>query len=357
MFYKVSPLRCLALIITLMLTSCTSDLTRTGQDNGPVIYPPPPDTTRIQYLTSISSSQDITGQQSAFNRFLFGEAKPLTVVKPYGITVRNSKVYVCDTGIGGVIIIDLEQNKMDLFIPGGKGQLMFPINCHVDDEGFLYVADGNRRQIVVFDDGGNYVSAFGGQEGFKPTDVAVIEDKVFVSSVTDQRIYVYDRDSLNIIRSFPEAEAGDPEYLYQPVNIDVTGDEIYVSDMGENKIKVFSLDGSYLNSVSDYGNRYGQLTRPKGIALDREKNLYVVDAAFENVQIFDKEGRLLMHFGGPYTKPGDMWLPAGVTIDYDNLQYFRNYVDESFDLQYLIFVTNQYGPDKISVYGFVKPAK
>jgi hypothetical protein len=65
----------------------------------------------------------------------------------------------------------------------------------------------------------------------------------------------------------------------------------------------------------------------------------------------------LMHFGGPYNKPGDMWLPAGIAIDYENLNYFSQFVDKSFDLQYLIFVTNQYGPDKISVYGFVKPAR
>ncbi len=64
-----------------------------------------------------------------------------------------------------------------------------------------------------------------------------------------------------------------------------------------------------------------------------------------------------MFFGGHYSKPGDMWLPAGVAIDYDNLQFFSEYVDKRFDLQYLIFVTNQYGPEKISVYGFVKPAK
>jgi DNA-binding beta-propeller fold protein YncE len=219
------------------------------------------------------------------------------------------------------------------------------------------VADGNRRQVVVFDATGNYVSAFGGKEGFKPTDVAVAGDKVYVSSVTDQRILIYNNDSLNLEGSFPEAEPGDPEYLYQPVNIDVSGEEIYVSDMGDNKIKVFTHDGKYLRSVGSYGNRYGQLTRPKGIALDTDKNLYIVDAAFENVQIFDKDGNLLMYFGGPYRSHGDMWLPAGITIDYENLQYFTEYVDESFDLQYLIFVTNQYGPDKISVYGFVKPAR
>lgn len=92
----------------------------------------------------------------------------------------------------------------------------------------------------------------------------------------------------------------------------------------------------------------------KGIAVDKENNLYVVDAGFENVQIFNNKGQLLMFFGGSYKGPGDMWLPAKVIIDYDNLNYFQKYVHESFDLKYLIFVTNQYGPSKINIYGFVE---
>ena len=62
-----------------------------------------------------------------------------------------------------------------------------------------------------------------------------------------------------------------------------------------------------------------------------------------------------MFFGGPYKGPGDMWLPAKVIVDYDNLDYFRQYVDPKFNLKYLIIVSNQYGPDKISVYGAVSP--
>ncbi|MCP4646357.1 MAG: hypothetical protein GY852_01310, partial [bacterium] len=82
--------------------------------------------------------------------------------------------------------------------------------------------------------------------------------------------------------------------------------------------------------------------------------LYVVDAAFENVQLFNAGGDLLMHFGGAYKGAGAMWLPAAVEISYENLSFYEPYVDESFELKYLIYVTNQYGPAKLNVYGRVE---
>ena len=100
-----------------------------------------------------------------------------------------------------------------------------------------------------------------------------------------------------------------------------------------------------------------QMVRPKGIAVDRESNLYVVDAGIENTQIFNKEGKLLMYFGGTYEGPGGMWLPAKITIDYYNMKYFQKYVDPDFVLKYLILVTNQFGPDKLNVYGRVDPKR
>ena len=132
-------------------------------------------------------------------------------------------------------------------------------------------------------------------------------------------------------------------------------DKVYVSDIGDFKIKIFSTSGEVINAIGSYGRNMGQFVRPKGIAVDHNLNLFVVDSGFENVQIFDADGNLLMFFGGSYKKPGDMWLPAKVIVDYDNLKYFEKYVHQSFKLKYLIFVTNQYGPDKINVYGYVGP--
>lgn len=351
-FYRIFYLSLFAAIIT----SCARDFSKSSLSNDLVIYPPPPDTTRIQYLTSISTSSDIKGKQSGISKFISGEEVPKPINKPYGVTVSGSKVYICDTGLGGLVIMDLAGKSFEYFTPAGKGQLQLPLNSSVDENGSLYIADGNRRQIVVFDNEGKYVSAFGEQsETFKPTDISVSGDKIYVASVKDQKIFVYDRNNDTLLFSFPSMEPGDDGFLYQPTNIFVNQSCIYVSDLGDNKVKIYSLDGKFQSFTGGSGNYAGQMQRPKGVTVDKESNLYVVDAAFENVQIFNKEGRVLMFFGGPYYSHGDMWLPADVTISYSSLESFSKFVDESFDLKYLIFVTNQYGPDKVSVYGFVQP--
>lgn len=341
-------------IFIILTLSCSRHIHKFSSDKDIVIYPSPPDTTRIQYLTRISSSQDITGKRSGFKRFILGELEELPIAKPYGMTIRNGKIYICDTGLEAIEIIDLQNNSFEYFMPTGKGQLKKPVNCYLDEKDYLYVADGERKQVVIFDPLGNYVNSIGEAKNFKPTDVFVKEDKIWVANFANNKVHVYNNESYELLYSLPESEQGNEDFLYSPSNLYVTDDIVYVSDFGDFRIKLYTHEGDFITSVGSYGNKIGQFVRPKGIAVDKESNLYVVDAGFENTQIFNKDGDLLMFFGGPYQKPGDMYLPAKVVIDYDNLKYFENYVDDSFNLIYLIFVTNQYGPDKINVYGYVE---
>jgi hypothetical protein len=73
------------------------------------------------------------------------------------------------------------------------------------------------------------------------------------------------------------------------------------------------------------------------------------------VQIFDPEGRLLLFFGQPgASTQGELTLPAGVDIDYENVDYFQKYLAPGQQCEYLILVTSQFGPHKVNVYGFLK---
>ncbi len=340
----------------LLLTSCSRHLR--GTDNvSAIVYPSPPDTARIQFLTSIKGSADVKKQRTKFSKYIFGEDLPLPVQKPYGISIFNGKLVICDVDLKGLDILDFNKKTFEQFKPEGKGRLKLPVNCFIDPNGILYVADVERHEIVVFDWHNNYINSFGDTGTFKPTDVFVFGDKVYVTDAAGNKVNIYRKGFLNLIDYFPKAQKGDSGYLFQPTNIYVTGDKIYISDFGDFKIKIYSHDGNFLGSVGSYGKMPGQFVRPKGIAVDSAANLFVVDAGFENVQLFNNDGRLLMYFGGAYKGAGDMWLPAKVCIDYNNKRYFSRFVNPSYDLKYLIFVTNQYGPDKINVYGAIEPAR
>jgi len=346
------------IVLACLLCACTPRAAKSPSPESLVIFPPPPDTTRIQFLTHFSSSVDLEKKRGGFKKFLLGEEEARDIIKPYGVTVFKEKVYICDTGVRGLEILDLSKGSFEYFIPGGKGQLQLPINCCVDERGFLFIADANRKQIVVFDSERKYLHAFGEPEDFKPTDVAVYLDRILVANVQDHAIYVYGKGDFKFIEKIPVMGSGEEGFIRQSTNIALSQDILYVSDMGDFNVKKFTAGGAYLSSVGGYGNNPGRFTRPKGLAVDREQNLYVVDAAFENVQIFNPQGDLLMHFGGSYEGMGAMWLPAAVEVSYENLSYFQDFVDDSFELKYLIYVTNQYGPAKVNVYGKVeeKPA-
>lgn len=356
MSYKFALYLLLILGVSLTLGCSSMKDNQADGERDIIIYPAPPDTTRIQYLGSISGSQHIRQKNSAFVRYTLGEEKAKAINKPYGVFMNSGKIYVCDAYIKGLEIIDLKNHKFDYFIPGGKGELKLPFNSTMDDKGNLYVADGGRGQIVVFDANRKYVNCFGNPETMKPIDIVVYDNKLWLPNLISHKVEVYDINTYELINSFPESEEGNKDFLYSPTNIYVINDKVYVSDIGDFKVKIYSTSGEYLSTVGQYGNTVGTLTRPKGIAVDKDENLYVVDAGFENVQIFNKEGNVLMFFGGEYKGPGDMWLPAKVSIDYDNLEYFKKFVDPSFEAKYIIFVTNQYGPDKLSIYAFVEPA-
>ena len=342
------------LFFTFFLSSCSPKLTAPTNNNNIVIFPSPPAKAKIQFLTSISNSTDVTKKRSRFTTYILGKEQALNINKPYGITVKNGKMYICDTMLGGLEIINLGKNTFQYFKPDGFGQFKKPINCDVDSDNNLFVVDIERKQVLVFDYLDNFALSFGENHLAKPTDIKIYGDKIFVSDIKNHKIFVYSKQNFQLLTSFPKVDEESPAFLNSPTNLFVIDDKVYVSDLGAFSVKIFNINGEYISSVGGYGKDLGRFVRPKGIAVDKELNLHVVDAGFENVQIFNKDNKLLMYYGGNYKSKGDMWLPAKVTIDYDNLRFFKKSVHKHFNLKYLIFVTNQFGPDKINVYGFVE---
>lgn len=353
---------------------------------GPVFFPPPPEPPRLQFLKSYSDSDDLGGQ-SRFTRFILGKIPPKPIAKPYGVTVHGSCLYVCDTALRTVSILDLQTKRMSFFAPEGDARFHTPINIAIDQDGTRYVADAGRGQVLIFGPDEQYAGAIGVRSTprptatpaepaatnsiaekearsaadsaleIKPTDVIVSASRLYVTDLKGHCVRVYDKRTRNPLFTIPrEASTGDVARIFLPTNLaqDREG-RIYVGDTGGFRVQLYDPDGVFIRSFGRYGDRFGELARPKGVAVDREGRVYVVDAKFEAAQIFDPAGNLLLVFGEPGAGPVSLSLPACIAIDYDNVGLFQQYAAPGFRLEYLVIITNQYGDRKVSVYGFGHP--
>ena len=74
-------------------------------------------------------------------------------------------------------------------------------------------------------------------------------------------------------------------------------DEIAVTELSNNRVSVFSSDGTHLRSFGKYGKNNGELTYPRGIAFDKHGNIIVADAGNHRIQVFSMNGKFLRRFG------------------------------------------------------------
>lgn len=317
-------------------------------------FPNPPNEPRVQFLGAFASDTDL-GRNSAFTEFLTGRpAGTKALAKPYGLTLSGGKFYVCDTVLGAIEIFDLEHKRARFFAPLGEGRLQTPINISIDADGTRYVTDTGRNQVLVFAKDDAYIGAMGLKDEMKPTDVAVTADRLYVTDLKGHSVRVYSKADRKLLFNIPRDPNAPKGKLYSPTNVAVDKQgRVIVSDTGGFAVQVYDAEGAFLHSIGQQGVAPGMFARPKGVAVDREGRIYVVDAATQVVQIFDAEGKLLMFFGQPgASEVGDLYLPAAVELDYDNLRYYLPKVAPGFQLDHLILVTSQLGPNKVSVYGF-----
>jgi sugar lactone lactonase YvrE len=346
------------LLMACCLAACVSNgakVAGTADADGRTYYPDLPESPRIQHLTTLASESDLAGEEDGFARFILGEEKKETrLVQPYGTAMDKGRLYVVDTGAGALAVFDLARKKLE-FIPGsGSGRMKRPINIRIDRDGTRYVTDTGRDQVMVYDRNDRFVLAIGESGQFRPVDLAIVGERLYVVDILHHSIQVLEKATGKLLFHFGKAGSGDGE-LFHPTNIAVTPEgDMLVVDTSNYRVQRFSADGKFIRSHGTVGATPGSFARPKGIAVDPSGRMYVSDAAFENVQLFDREGRLLMYFGQPGDGKEGLNLPTGVTIDRENIEWFRRYARKGFDIEYLIFVASQFGPNKIDVFGFGK---
>jgi streptogramin lyase len=349
------PLYLLFAALIALVTGCATPKKAEGPKY--VFYPGEPDEPRVQFLTSFSSDKDLrSGARESFMTYLTGKQQPvIPILKPYGGVAAKGSIYVCDTSSSSLLRLDLNERHIQIIAPQGGAAFGTPVNLAMDANGWFYVVDVEREQLLILNNERKLVGTVGKKGETKPRDVALTADRIYLSDVTSHSVHVLDKETRTNLFDIPrdQEKTNVNSQLFQPINIALDKEgRLYISDFGAYRVQVFDRDGKYLRTIGKYGDNYGEFARPKGVAVDRNNNVYVVETAGQIVQMFDDKGRLLMWFGDRPDLKAALNLPAKVLLDYDDVPLFKQYVAPNFQVEHLIIVMNQYGPRKVSVFGF-----
>jgi len=329
----------------------------------PIFFPPPPETPRLQFLKSFSGPEDLgVVTKSTLERFIAGEPEKVEGIKtPYGAAIFEGKLYICDIGKKMVEVFDLRNRTFDYLTKDRR--LANPVNIYIDDDGTKYIADPTAGFVFVFDQNNNISAMLGKESKINPIDVVVRGTLCYVTDFASNQIVVMDKTtgrevarigkrSDGLRRSEPLMTLANGDFsLISDLTLDQQGN-IYVTDKAGARITQFDRSGVFRRTIGRLGDNIDEFIRPKGIAIDKENRIWVIDAGSEVAKIYNQQAQLLLFFGLPGNEPGMMNLPTKIVLDYDNVEFFKQYAVEGANIEFLVLVTNQYGPNKVSIYGF-----
>ena len=336
----------LASIITLGGCTTAPELTSMPQSvKDTLVFPPPPDEPRYIYERTIRADIDVIpeGQDDALERMLTGGVKKGTAIgKPYGLVVDRGRLFVGDTGRRSIMVFDIPEQKFFVFGEEDPGQLAKPLGIDIDQNSNIYVLDGTKKVIQIYDRDGNYQRTIGNPGDInRPAGLGVNADgsRIYAvdiggSTYETHRILVYDGTSGKLISEI--GKRGDkPGEFNLPRDVAVAADgTLYVVDGGNFRVQKLTPDGKFISEYGSIGRLPGQFSRPKEIALDKDENAYVADTAFGNFQIFNSKGELLLPVGTRSAVPGPthMMLPSGIAVDSDGRVYFADQFYQKVDV-------------------------
>jgi DNA-binding beta-propeller fold protein YncE len=298
---------------------------------------------RLTYQQSIQSESDIGSRQGFWSKLagiLAGPPDLREMVRPYGIAVdSHGRIIVTDPALSAVHIFDLANRKYKLIDRWDKNKdpMIAPQGVAVDEKNNIYVTDSEAGKVFVFDPQGKTRRVFGSLkrgEGFfkRPTGIAIDRKahRVYVTDTLADCVYILDTDG-QVLRRFGERGEETGQFNF-PVEVQVKDGLVVIVDAMNFRVQLFDADGNFQAQIGITGNPAGGIYRPKGIGIDSEDHIYVVDSELGIVQVFDRRGRLLYRFGNG-TNFGQFLLPAGLFIDRND----RVYLVDSYHRQVQIF--------------------
>jgi len=310
-------------------------------DKSKVVWPQPPNIARVKYLDYFAgeklpdfAAQPAKPKQNWMDRLAgtspTGPANPMRghffFGEPHGLAVDSKgKLYVADGKVGAVFIIDPETKDTQMIKNGKDAGFVLINGLAIDDSDRLFVSDAQAHRILVFDK--NHKGEAAITQGLvTPAGMAIDNENrfLYVADIGLDQVLVFDADNLTRLRAIgtPDTKhmstaVGD---FSKPTGVAVDSEgNVYVTDMLNYRVEIFDADGKFIRAFGKHGDGPGYFAMPKGIAVDCDGHIWVTDSMQNRIHLFSQEGDLLMYMGSQQgVLPGTFSGLQYIAIDKEN---------------------------------------
>jgi sugar lactone lactonase YvrE len=293
-------------------------------DYSNIVWPNPPAIARIRYVNWFASEQQQRNQQgnvqkkSKWMDRLAGtqtqEEKlqlPFSLIQPNGMAIDSKgQVYIADSKVGAVFVVNPETRESDMLKHGVHGNFTHIVGLAMDDNDTLFISDPVLRHVLVLNAQHKAVDVIT-QDMVRPTGLAIDTKNrlLYVADTDRDQVLVFDADSFKPLRKIGSTghnhELSTPGDFSKPTGLTVDEEgNLYVCDTMNNRIEVFDADGTFLQAYGKNGDAPPNFARPKGVAIDSDGHIWVADGVQDRVSVFNKEWHLLISIGGHGLAPG-----------------------------------------------------
>lgn len=307
-------------------------------DYSHIVWPNPPAIARIRFqdtwsaekLSQVQAETSTkkakwmdrlagTQPQAESNKVLF------QLDEPYGMAIDSkNNLYIADSKVGAVFIFNTESRDLSMISNKIHAHFQRIIGLAMDDGDRLFVSDPGLRHIVVF--GADHKAEEVITDGLaSPGSLALDRENrlLYVSDVDLDQVLVYDADSYKLLRKIgttgQKHALSSPGDFSKPTGLAIDEDgNLYVCDTMNDRIEIFDADGKFISTYGKNGDGPGYFSRPKGVAIDSDGHIWVADGMQDRVQVFNKEWQLLISFGGHGLLPGQFQGLVNIIIDKNN---------------------------------------
>jgi DNA-binding beta-propeller fold protein YncE len=329
-----------------LLSFLTGCATAPAPEMKRLVWPPPPLTTRIEFVRSLFSDKDL-GRDSTFDEkvleFFTGKKPPTNrIAEPMGIAISDdgNRLYVSDYAQLSVFVFDFANKTFSTI---GKDGLGRPMGIALDAEENVYVVEQEKKGVSIFSRSGESVRFITDSSIEKPCGIAIDRQrgKIYVVDTAHTKsaahtVKIFDMQGQLIGQLGHDKGGADGQFLFPTyASVDKQGN-VYVTDTLNSRVQMFDSDGKYVKRFGERGNSWGMFDKPKGVATDSFGNVYVVDSGWSNVQIFNQKGQILLFFGGRGPVPGMLQNPSPIAIDGNNRIYVGDYLNHRVEVYQLV---------------------